>query len=235
VTAICFVYRYAPGTQVARREVQAGRIGRLLDIQMEWRYKASPRQVIEIMPWCTQVRTGLLGAGGSHEFDRVRFLTACEFSSVVGRVVPLTLSQEPGYTSHCGSFALLAELTDGVLGQFRQTLTAGQRGYRLVIHGEQGTLDVTQEKATRQSVGEDEAVPLEIPAADRVPEDISRLQHLWNRLIADFCIAVRRGDVAHATVPNLPKLVDGLRAQEVIDAAMRSEAERRWVKVGEED
>ena len=35
VTATGFVWRYAPGAQVARREVQAGRIGRILDIQME--------------------------------------------------------------------------------------------------------------------------------------------------------------------------------------------------------
>jgi predicted dehydrogenase len=40
--------------------------------------------------------------------------------------------------------------------------------------------------------------------------------------------------VAHTSVPHLPTLVDGLRAQEVIDAAMRSEAERRWVEVRQE-
>ena len=39
----------------------------------------------------------------------------------------------------------------------------------------------------------------------------------------------RPGDVAHASVPYLPTLLDGLRAQEVIAAARRSEQERRWV------
>ena len=57
---------------------------------------------------------------------------------------------------------------------------------------------------------------------------------MWNRLIADFCAAVRRDDVAHASVPHLATLLDGLRAQEVIEAARRSEGERRWVNIREE-
>jgi len=47
-------------------------------------------------------------------------------------------------------------------------------------------------------------------------------------------LVIRRGDVAHASVPHLPTLADGLRAQEVIDATMRSEKERCWVEVQQE-
>ena len=75
VTATCFVWRYAPGAQVARREVQAGRIGRILGIQMEWRLRMTPRWVVERWPWSVDVATGSLGACGSHEFDRARYLT----------------------------------------------------------------------------------------------------------------------------------------------------------------
>jgi hypothetical protein len=60
------------------------------------------------------------------------------------------------------------------------------------------------------------------------------MQHVWNRLIADFVAAIRHGDLAHASVPHLPTLVDGLRAQEVIAAAQRSEQERCWVQVRQE-
>jgi len=35
--------------------------------------------------------------------------------------------------------------------------------------------------------------------------------------------------VRHATVPHLPTLADGLWAQEVVAAAERADAERRWV------
>jgi predicted dehydrogenase len=234
VTATCFIWRYAPGAQVARREVQAGRIGQLLDIQMEWRFGATPRQVLLFNPWGKEVRTGLLGVGGSHEFDRARFLTGCEFESIVGRVSTACLSQEPEYAIDCGAYMLLAELTDGVLAQFRCTLTTGQSEWSLLVHGERGTLHVTHPAVVRQYAGDEEAVPLEVPESDLVPEGVRGLQHGWNRLIADFCTAIRRGDVAHASVPHLPTLVDGLRAQEVIDAAMRTEAERCWVDVRQE-
>jgi predicted dehydrogenase len=231
VTATCFVWRYAPGAQVARREVQAGQIGRLLDIQMEWRFRMTPRRLLNMLPWAAEVRTGLLGAGGSHEFDRARFLTGCEFKSLAGRVSTRCLSQEPECPVECGAYMLLAELTGGVLGQFHATLTAGQPEWALLLHGEQGTLHVTHPAVVRRYAGDDEALSLEIPASDQAPEGVGLMQHGWNRLIADFVMAIRRGDVAHESVPYLPTLADGLRAQEVIDAAMRSETERCWVGV----
>jgi predicted dehydrogenase len=129
---------------------------------------------------------------------------------------------------------LLAELTGGALAQFRCTLTTGQSVWSLLLHGEGGTLHVTHPAVVRRYAGDEEDVPLEVPASDQVPEGVGLMQHGWNRLIADFVTAVRRGDVAHESVPYLPTLVDGLRAQEVIDAAMRSEAERCWVGVRQE-
>lgn len=231
VTATCFIWRYSAGAQVTRREVQAGRLGRILDIQMEWRLGMTPRQLVGWLPWATEVRTGLLGAGGSHEFDRARFLTGCEFESVVGRVSAACLSQEPEYALECGAYMLLAELTGEVLAQFRCTLTTGQSEWSLLLHGEGGTLHVTHPAVVRRYAGDDEALSLEIPASDQAPEGVGLMQHGWNRLIADFVTAIRRGDVAHESVPYLPTLVDGLRAQEVIDAAMRSEAERCWIDV----
>jgi predicted dehydrogenase len=229
VAATCFNLRYLPGLQAARREVQEGRIGRILDIQMEWRFRMSPREFLETWPWCSDVSTGLLGDAGSHEFDRARFLTGCEFTRLVGRVVPFRLSQEPRYAVNCGAYMLLAELTKGVLGQSRFTLTTGQPEWRALLHGEGGTLSVTERDVTRQCVGEDNATSLDIPESDQPAEGVTLGQHAWNRLIADFVKAVRRGDVAHTYAPHLPTLVDGLRAQEVIVAARLSEAERRWV------
>ncbi len=135
---------------------------------------------------------------------------------------------------NCGAYMLIAELTDEVLGQFRLTLTTGQPKWDLVLHGEEGTLEVTHQAVLRRCDGEDEAVSLEIPESDQVPEGVTLMQHVWNRLIADFITAVRRGDVAHATVPHLATLADGLRTQEVVTAARRSEDERRWVDIRKE-
>lgn len=234
VTATCFNWRYSPGTQLAWREVQAERIGPIRDISMEWRFGMSPRQVLGWLPWTADVSTGILGAGGSHEFDRARFLTGCEFARVVGRVLPVTLSHEPEYTAGCGAYMLVAELTDGVSGQFRATLTTGQPAWSLLLHGDKGTLEVTHQTVHLRCEGDDQAQQLEIPTCDRVPEGVTPIQHAWNRLITDFVTAVRRGDVAHASVPHLPTLEDGLRAQEVIEAAQRSEEQHRWVDLRDE-
>jgi predicted dehydrogenase len=234
VTATCFNWRYSPAVQVAWREVQAGRIGRLLDICMESRFRMSPRAFLERWPWQPDASSGLLAGVGSHGIDRIRFLTGCEFTRLVGRVLPFSLSAEPGYIMDCGANMLLAEMTDDILGQFRLTMTTGQPEWRLVLHGEEGTLDVTDEAIIRQRADEDGAAALEIPELDQVPDGVTLMQHNWNRLIADFITAVRGGDLVHGLVPHLPTLVDGLRVEEVISAAQRSEEERRWVDVGTE-
>ena len=71
----------------------------------------------------------------------------------------------------------------------------------------------------------------EVPASEQVPDGISLIQYTWNRLIADFITAIRRGDKDHTVVPHLPTLTDGLNGQEIIEAARRAEAEQRWVSL----
>lgn len=231
VTAICLNWRYAPSVQIAWRDLQEGWIGRVLDIQMVWRFGMSPRGFFETWPWGSE-KTPVLGGGGSHDFDKARFLTGCEFVRLAGRVLPFTLSQEPNYTVH-GTYSLIAELTKDVLGDFRFTLTTGQPDWYLVLNGEGGTLTVTNETVVSQRIGQVEPKSVAIPASEQAPDGVSLIQHTWNQLIADFVMAVRSGDKEHTSVPCLPTFVDGLRTQEVIAAAQRAEAERRWVDFNE--
>jgi predicted dehydrogenase len=44
--------------------------------------------------------------------------------------------------------------------------------------------------------------------------------------------SVRNDDKDHESYPSLPTLSDGLRTEEVIDAARRSNSTRRWATVG---
>jgi len=219
VTATCFSWRYSPGWQVAWRQIQEGQIGGMLDVHTEMRVGWLTREFLQRSPWRTT-----LGEAGSHEFDGWRFLTGCEFKRVVcqraARPVPLA----PELMFDGGVCMLLAELTDGVLGDLRITLTAGQPEWSTFVNGETGTLRVTHETVIRQRLGEAEAMRLDIPETDRNP---------WSRLITDFVAAIRRGDVAHASAPHLPSLQDGLRSQEVIAAALRSDEQGRWVTLNE--
>ena len=247
VTAISFNWRYSPGCQTSWRAIREGQIGRLLDVRTEWRLRCSPA----LRPW-SQV-SGSLREAGSHEFDRVRFLTGWRFHRVVCSLRSPRESQagapkEKSIPSDSSAF-VLTDMTDQGLAAFRLTHTPGEPERRITICGEEGTLILSSEWVTLRPGGDkdrtvtlsnevnvfrqraDDADPLrlEIGASDRQPPALLSGQHTWNRLIADFVTAVRRGDLRHESVPHLPHISDGLAAQEVISACELSHAERRWV------
>ena len=266
VTAISFNWRYSPGCQTTWRAIREGQIGRPLDIRTEWRMRSSPA----LRPW-SQVG-GSLREAGSHEFDRVRFLTGWRFQRLVcslrsppetnARTLEKHQLRAAQAESRAGaakgksipsdaSAFVLTEMTDHRLAAFRLTLTPGEPERRITICGEEGTLILSSEWVTHRPGGDkdktvtlsnevhvfrqraDDAAPvrLEIAAPDRQPPEVLSGQHTWNRLIADFVTAVRRGDLGHESVPHLPRISDGLAAQEVIGACELSHAERRWVEL----
>ena len=72
-------------------------------------------------------------------------------------------------------------------------------------------------------------IELEIAGADKAVPSTKLIQHTWNRLIEDFVRAVRNDDKDHQRYPSHPTLADGLRTEEVIDAARRSSnTEATW-------
>lgn len=234
VAAVSLNWRYSPGSLVARRAVEQGRIGRLQEILKEWRFHI-PLAFLARAP-VHMLRSdqggGALRQGGSHEFDQARFLTGWEFLHVAGRLERAperaAVPGRPEADADAG-YALLADMSGGGKGVFRNILTQGQSERQTVLSGEDGTLVMTQETVALQRGDASETLP--IPEGDAAPSDVPLLQHTWNRLIADFVAAIRRGDVAHATAPRLPSFADGLRNQEVFAAVERADAERRWVEV----
>lgn len=229
ISAISLNWRYAPGVQLAWRALREDIIGCILDVQLNWRFSGSPRSMQQWLPWATD-EIMLLGGGGSHEFDRARFLTGCEFVRLVGSVRSITHAKEPEFTI-TGAYSLVAELTEGVWGDFHLTITTGQPAWTLVVNGEEGTLEVAHDRVFLRQAGEKEQRVIEVPAADQKPDGITMMQHTWNCLIADFVKAIRQGD--RSATPHLPTLTDGLRGQEIIAAAQLAETEQRWVSLTE--
>jgi predicted dehydrogenase len=234
ITATCFNWRYAPGNQIALRAVKEGKIGKILDVRLEWRLPGLTGDFFRQRPWTADLNLGdgLIGEGLSHEFDRSRYFTGSEFTRVVSRLVSRPVPLEPEYVVESGLTIVLAELTGDVLGNFRVTMTAGMPDLSFTVNGERGMLHVTHDAASMQCIDEEE-VSLDIPETDRVPDGTELQQHTWNRLVSDFVSAIRKGDKGHAAVTNLATLKDGLRAQEVIAAGRLSEKERRWVELDE--
>ncbi len=133
-----------------------------------------------------------------------------------------------------GSHMHLAKLTEGVFGAFRFTVTAGEDVWKVILSGDEGTLIVDGgDEVSRQRADEDEPVPMKLPVSDQIPDGVGFIQYTWNRLIADFVQAIRQGDVNHTSVPHLPTAVDGLRCQEIIAGARKSDEEMRWVSLAE--
>ena len=233
VTAMSFEERYTPVSQAARSALQEGAIGELLGVSAShcYRFTLDPVKFMKPNPWARRADTGggAVRLLGGHEFDRVRFLTGLEFTKVIGRSRHSPIPE----TSVDDSYLLLAELTNEVLGDFHLEFMAGQRERRSILVGADGTLALTDQGVLRQGRDDNEPVPLQLPEGDQAPEGAQPGHEALRRLLADFCAAIRRGDIAHESVPHLPTFSDGLRVQEIIAAAERSEAEHSWVDLAE--
>lgn len=235
VTAMCFNLRYTPGCQVALPEIQDGNIGKVFDVHMEWRLSGLDGDFLKQRPWMMDftIGDGILAEGISHDFDRTRFLSGCEFIKVVSQLVSRPVPLEPEVSIDGGDCKILAVLTDNVLGDYHMTLAPGLPEWSIIFIGEKGVLKVTHDAAIRQCLDDAEEVALDVPEKDRLPDGVDMNQHTWNRLISDFVAAIRNADVKHSSVPHLAKLEDGLRAHEVVAAARLSEEKIRWVQLDE--
>jgi predicted dehydrogenase len=128
----------------------------------------------------------------------------------------------------------LTELSGGILAQFCFSITVGEDRFSWLLVGDEGSLRIPDSGTVvvRQRHDDDEPVELHIASAEKVVLPIDLMQHTWNRLIEDFIEAVRNDDKDQQSHPSLPTLTDGLRTEEVIDAARRSSSTGRWATAG---
>lgn len=246
VTAISFNWRYSPACLTLWRALREDQIGRLLDIQTEWRLCFN----LDTNAW--SANSGVLRETGSHEFDRARHLTGWRFQRLACSLRSAPSSRDRARTGRMApeTFAsVLAETSDGAVGNFRLLITPGEPERRIVLGGVEGTLTLSSQWVTvprdqdlqrrmtlcnelqviRQRSRDQDPVVLEVAGPDRQPAGVLSGQHTWNRLIADFVSAVRNEDRTHRGVPHLPHISDGLDAQRLIRACELSHAEGRWI------
>jgi predicted dehydrogenase len=234
VTACCFNWRYAPAYQTAWKAIRSGQIGAVRDMRTEGYFRARGQFFID-RPWIARmdISNGALGEGLSHDLDKARYLSGEEFVTVISRIIPVTIKQDGDFFVDGGRSMHLAELSGGISAQFCLSITAGEDRFSWSIIGDEGSLRIPDSGTVvvRQRHDDDQPVELEIARADKVVPSTDLIQHTWNRLIEDFIGAVRN-DKDHESYPSLPTLTDGLRTEEVIDAARRSSSTRCWATVG---
>lgn len=250
VTAISFNWRYSPACQTMWRALQKQHIGQLLNTRCDWRLRNS-----SLRPW--SAASGSLREAGSHEFDRIRFLTGWNFKRLIchlktynSSIINSLKKDSAGSETYAW---ILCELSDQRLAAFNFGITPGEPERRITICGKLGTLTLNNNWVTIQRAKQNKSaqtlgneiltqiqkannfspIPLSIAEEDRQPSAILSGQHTWNRLIADFITAVRHKDYLHKAVPHLAQISDGLIAQEVIEACELSHIKQRWVKLSE--
>jgi predicted dehydrogenase len=239
LTAVNFSHRARPGVQLLHRLINDGYLGEISHFEVSYlqswlmfdAYLARPA-----LRWRldkTVAAAGVLADLGVHITDMARFLVG-EFASVCGLVWHDTRERRAGeggpvvQVTVDDAGAYLAEFARGATGVFHTSRVAPGRGdyLRIEVYGQEGSALFQSDRN------------------DRVLACLGPLQR-QRRVFTEY--VVQEEDLAykspiHAFVQNLrgghipaPTFTDGLRAQEVLAAVLRSAQERRWLTVGDEE
>jgi predicted dehydrogenase len=231
-----FTFRWPPHYRYLRELIDEGYVGRCFDChicllrgvgrsgQYSWRYDQKHGN-------------GYLSEFGSHMIDLARWY--------VGDIAKVTAHlsmflDRPGRDGEIldptnDSAMLAIEFANGAQGMmhFSSLAHIGNRGMdqRITLHGESGTLEAT---ATFTSAeirgardGEQEFSILPIP--DRVLEGVDKENpyHVISQFAGDYLFI----DSILEDRPISPSFYEGLKAQEVIDAAIESNRRGCWVSL----
>lgn len=232
-----FSWRWPPAQRFLKRLIEDGYVGRGFDGYLSfchgfgrdnrysWRFDGARS-------------TGALGDLGSHMVDLARWYLG-DVTGLSARLAHHVDRRSPDGvdTTPSNDSALLSlQFASGAQGAIQVSALAriADRDVeqRIVIHGSQGSLEAsysalgTEVRGTRDG----EATFRVLPISDDLWGDTDRTnplavlesQPVGDRLLIDAILADR---------PVAPSFYDGVKTQEVIDAAIRSDREGRWVEL----
>jgi predicted dehydrogenase len=240
---VLFTWRWAPHFRYLHQLIEQGFVGRCY--HGHFRYESGyGRDASYGWRFDRQQGTGLLGDLGSHMIDMARWCIG-DIVQVSGHLA--TFVERPGPDGQtldaANDSALLAvELAGGAHASIHVSAVAhlGERDLdgKLALYGEAGSLELdfsfagAELRGLRQ--GETQWQRLPVPddlwsGADRSAAFIDQVfglfqtQPIGDRLFVDSILDDR---------PVTPSFYDGWTAQEVIDAAIASHEQRRWIAIG---
>ena len=218
--------------------------GRVLHVESRWfsENRAAPGQTHYWRHRRELAGFGVLGDIGVHVADRIRWLIG-EFESVWGHAATFIpeLPDDHGVSQPVtvdDSFTLLGRLGGGASTCIRVSAVARKSNYQnLEVYGDAGMLRFTFDRNVEGWIrgqlwgarGDTRSPePLEIPerytrGLDVVDPQRAQGEFIFAKLTRDFVEAIRNGTAVS------PSFADGLAAQRVLDAALRSSAEGQWV------
>lgn len=174
---------------------------------------------------------GMLGATGAHYLDALRWWFG-EVKGVTGAVSTMVRQRRLPDASAMAkvdaddNFAVILRFASGALGSVHVTATAGHEGdEEITLSGSEGTLAIRNGRLLGARIGDFSMNELPIP--DRLLGGLIPGGHYLVQpttlLLRAWARAMRDG------VPASPSFADGVKTQELIDGALRSSQQGRWI------
>lgn len=250
INVVSFVYRYTPAMRYLKYLVDLKAFG---DIR---HFRANYLQSVPefYLGWRSDIKqngpAGALGDIGVHLIDFARHLVG-EISAVTGWTKTfLTKRNMPGTEEYIDcvvddAAGYLAEFENGATGVFEVTRLAlgrgcGQPEYQYVeVNGTKGSAVYYLQDPFRLHICPGQPFDDQQMVTVNVPEQFLKVPGSPRKISAEapnlgfrydqafeFIEAVKRGNQS-----GLPDFIDGLKAQAVVDAVLKSKEERRWISV----
>jgi predicted dehydrogenase len=242
-TMICFTRRWIPPYIYIKQLLDRGYLGHCYHCHIT-HLGGYGRSAQYRWKWDQRRGLGILGDLGSHAIDLLRWYVG----EIVGVSAHLGVhvarpEPEPGTVmDQANDTAFLSlEFDSGAQGTIEASAMAhiGDRGqeHHLRLYGESGTLERVETFVQGSLVGarQDEEQLRELPVPDELWRGVDRTQPpmaQWTEVFCKQSVADRQFiDAILDDLPVEPSFYDGLQAQRVIDAAIRSHEQGMWVSL----
>jgi predicted dehydrogenase len=248
-----FVHRYAPSARYVKLLLDEGALGRIYHCNVTyaqgWLTDPSFPRVWRLNRSVSG--SGVLGDLGSHAIDLARWWLGAEIRAVSGRLTTFT-RQRPLPPAPNATHSAVRELVDrGAAGPsplVEVDVDDDATWLASFDNGAEGHFFTSRNATARANhiraelYGSDGAIVYDNAVADALQASLGRAmwrRNAWATLAVPSQLMREDGKNAmHYTVEDIvfgtsiaPTFHDGVRAQEVMDAVVRSAAERRWVDV----
>ena len=252
-TQMTFNFRFFPAITRARQLVEAGFLGRVFSFRGRY-YRSSYISYDKPLSW--RLRKEISGGGalfdlGSHVLDLICYLLG-DIGSVQATLETLIKerplragSTEKGIVDVDDLALMHLRLVDGALGlvEISRMGTGTTNDLQIEIFGDQGAIRFNSVDPSWLEVydGRDSDKPL---GGRRGFKKLETVQRYEGQKVPDWSMPpgfvrthaecqYRFLKAVRDDLPTSPALADGLRVQEVMEAALRSAAEGRWVTIKE--
>ena len=241
---VFFTFRWLPHTRYLHELIDGGCIGRCYDCAISYVHGGG-RDGHYAWRLDGQRSNGILGDLGSHLIDLARWYNGeiARVSAQLATFVPRTGPDGKRVTPANDSAILQLEFANGAQGIIHASAVAhvGNRGLEqhIVLHGQDGTLE--SEFLFGNFGGSGASMMVRgVRATETAVRSLDIPDHIWGGVDPSrpLDVFIKRSAGGRSFIdailddhPASPSFVDGLRVQEVIDAAIESQHSGRWVSL----